>query len=128
MLVCRGRGGELVCPRRLMNSLEKKSALWDWVRKKLCMVPCNSWDIYGTWRRKEVGVEDVLKSLFEVASYREGGVFMDGGRRRSDYVVLLFWNFIVCCTRYCTSLYRIPFFTILLLFYLLSIYWDMKNQ
>ena len=42
----------------------------------------------------------------------------------SHYVILLFWNFILSFARYCKRLYRIPFFTILLLVYN---YWDIKN-
>ena len=34
----------------------------DW--KKLCLVPCHSCYIYGTWRSEEVGRGEVLKSSY----------------------------------------------------------------
>ena len=47
-----------------VNSLAKWFAWWDWGRRKLYMMPCHSCDIYGTWRSKEVGSEEVLKSSY----------------------------------------------------------------
>ena len=67
---------------------------------------------------------DILKLLFGGSRHKGGDQFFWGC---CHYVILLFWNFIVSLTRYCKSPYRIPLFTILLLFNLLCIYWEIKN-
>ena len=38
-----------------MNSLAKGFVLGDWGRRKVCMLACHSFHIYGTWRSKEGG-------------------------------------------------------------------------
>ena len=39
-----------------------------WGRRKLCMVPCHSCNVFRTWRSKEVGRGEILKSSV-------GGIF-----------------------------------------------------
>ena len=46
LLLCQWRFGELVF------GLEKSE--WTRGKKKLCMLPCHEYYIYGTWRKKEV--------------------------------------------------------------------------
>ena len=109
-------------------------------RSKLCIVPCHSYHIDEIWRSIEVG--DTSKSSFGVAmlailknrskNYSSSenlislAVFM--GKGGFHYVILLYWNFIASLTGYCKLFYRIPLFTILLLFYLFDIYWDWQIQ
>ena len=47
-----------------LNSLAKRFARQIGGRKKLCMMPCHSFHVYGTWNSKEVGVGVGLKSSF----------------------------------------------------------------
>lgn len=63
-LVCWGREGQLIKPEMQLNSLAKRFARQIGGRKKLCMMPCHSFHVYGTWNSKEVGVGVGLKSSF----------------------------------------------------------------
>ena len=57
---------------------------------------------------------------------QEGASFI--GKGGSHYVMLLYLNFIASLTGYCKRFYRIPVFTILLLFGLFCIFWDWQGQ
>ena len=60
-----------------------------------------------------------------------GKGFLWGRVGGSHYVIVLCWNFIfkiVSLTVYCKRFYKIPLFTILLLFYLFCIYWEWQDQ
>ena len=73
-------------------------------RRKLCMVPCRSYHIYGIWRSKEVG--KALKSSFEVAmqATRRSKLYGNEGFSLCNTDVLkLYWSF----TGYCKLFYRI---------------------
>ena len=54
------------------------------------------------------------------AIHKRGPLFI--GKGGSHYVMVLYLNFIACPTGYCKRFYRIPVFTILLLFDLFCIY------
>ena len=59
---------------------------------------------------------------------KKGCLFYRGGRECSLCNTAVLWNFIVILTGYCKQFYRIPCFTILLLFCLLCVYWDWQGQ
>ena len=61
------------------------------------------------------------------ASHKGGGGNFNG-KGGSHYLILLYWNFIVCLTGYCKRFYRIPLFPIFLLSYLFCIYWVWQGQ
>ena len=73
-------------------------------RRKLCMVPCRSYHIYGIWRSKEVG--KALKSSFGVAmqATRRSKLYGNEGFSLCNTAVLkLYWGL----TGYCKLFYRI---------------------
>ena len=125
LLLCRGRGGEFVQPGGQVNGLADVCLMGLGVGGNYvwCLAIVVIFMRTGGAKRWGAG-GSVLKPIFEVANHDGGGSFYVGISR---YVILLFWNFIASLTGYRKSYYRIPLFTTLLLFYLLCIYWDMKN-
>ena len=102
-------------------------------RRKLCKVPCHSCHIRRTWRSKEVGWDSkviILRGVGGGEARKRETVSMGAvdlsiiHEGCSHYVTLLFWNSIVILGRYCKSLFWIPLFNTLLVFY---IYWDKKK-
>ena len=100
-------------------------------KKKLCKGPCHSYHIYETWSSKEMcvcvcvclgrGGECVWGGGFKAITLMGSGgrgqatgpVFM-GGVDTSiqheggfNYVILLFWTFLVSLARYCKNRYKI---------------------
>ena len=123
LLVCWGNGG------RVNSAWGSKWGLLCGTsgRRKLRMVPCHNFHIYGIWWSKKVG--KALKSSFGVAmqAIRRDNFYWK--KRGSYYVILLYWNFTVSLTGYCKLFYGIlPLFPILLLFYLFCIYWGWQGQ
>ena len=126
LLVCWGKGGELVQPWGDKWGLPWGSLCGTSGGRKLCMVPCHSCHIYGIWRSKEV--RKALKSSFRVAMQAIRGT-ISMGKRSFHYVSLLYWNFILSLPGYCKLFYRIlTLFLIYMLFYLFCIYWDWQSQ
>ena len=88
---------------------------------KLCMVPCHSCHTYRIWRSKGVG--DDLKSSFKVATQatKRGEIFWGKAGRGCSPCNTAVSKFSFP-TGHCKRSYRIPVFTMLLLFYLFCIY------
>ena len=117
-LVCLGRGGKFV------NSQAKRLTFWDQERRKLCMVPYyHNCHICG-WARKLKRY--VLKLSFgDTRQVTKGRTSLYGKKGFSpcNTANVKLYDLI----SYCKSFYKIALFTILLLFYLFCIHWDMKN-
>ena len=93
-------------------------------RRELCIVPCHSCHIYVIWTSQRKNVWGTFKVINwdGNVSHKHGLFYREGGFSLCNTAVLP--NVIVILTGYCKRLYRIPIFTILLLFYLFCIYWD----
>ena len=120
LLVLWGRGGEQV--RCLLYGSGGK--------RKLCMVSCHNYLIYGIWDLEEQMVEDASKSSFEMAIQAKSGEGNNfNGKEGSHYAIMLSWNFIVNRTGYSKRFYTIHLFPIFLMFDLFFIYyWDSPGQ
>ena len=88
---------------------------------KLCMVPCHSCHTYRIWRSKGLG--DDLKSSFKVVTQatKRGEIFWGKAGRGCSPCNTAVSKFSFP-TGHCKRSYRIPVFTMLLLFYLFCIY------
>ena len=120
LLVCEGKVRELVQPSSTWG-LPWGLLCWTSCRKELCMVPCHSSHIDGTWTSRSKKMWGMFKS-HNWGSWCNSlkGDFLG---RFSLCNTAVLWNFIaiVLLGIYCKRFYQIPLFTILLLFYVFEV-------
>ena len=84
-----------------LNSLAKRFARQIGGRKKLCMMPCHSFHVYGTWNSKEVGVGVGLKSSFGGGQDITGEDHFCGGGGGDWIPQVTITNYLVYCYNVC---------------------------
>lgn len=92
--------------------------------RKIYIVSCHSCHIYGNWASRS----EALKSSIVVAMQAKKVWLFLKRSGISDYLILLYWNFIASHTRYCKRFCRMLLFTILFLFFIFCIYWDWQGR
>ena len=121
LLVCKGAAGDSVQSGHMWGLpwglLCRTSG-----RKELRMVPWYSCHICGIWKSRSKKVWGMLKShqLGAGMQVKKGDCFHREGRFSLCNTAVL-WNFIASLTGYCKRFYWIPFFSILLLFYVFEV-------
>ena len=96
-------------------------SVWPWY---ICTVYSTNTDCI---RKAMMGWQ--CKSLWGGGNFNGKRVVGEGGV--SSYCVILLYSVVLklyCLTGYCKRFYRIPFFSIFLLFYLFCTYWDWQGQ